>query len=260
MKRSVFILSLISLALIFSCTEEKKKGNQKTSKDLTIKVDTLTFNDTTPLYEGANVGFNMRMHIEWPEDAVSEEALKNMQRNITCLLFDKDLSTTDIEFAMKAYNRKASELYIEVNDGEYDDCSEDSYMTDWEEFIEGSFMKPYGDLISYQKYTSGYSGGAHGLDALSYITFDRKTGNVISDSELFKEGYQDRLIESLRANLLFSVEDTDMLFELDILPSDNFYLNEKGITYIYQRYEIGPYYLGIIKVTIPWKEIQDILK
>ena len=115
-------------------------------------------------------------------------------------------------------------------------------------------------MISYQSYVYGYSGGAHGNDAITCITFNRETGDVIRNEDLFIEGFENRLTSSLRANLLCSIDDTDMLFEKDILPHDNFYITSTGITYIYQRYEIGPYVLGIIEVTIPWKEIQDIIR
>ena len=46
----------------------------------------------------------------------------------------------------------------------------------------------------------------------------------------------------------------------DIEPNGNFKLSEEGITYIYGQYEIGPYYLGIIKVTIPWDELGDLVR
>jgi hypothetical protein len=52
----------------------------------------------------------------------------------------------------------------------------------------------------------------------------------------------------------------DMLFETEIYPSDTFYVTADGLTYVYHPYEIGPYALGIIEVTIPWNEIKDILK
>ena len=32
------------------------------------------------------------------------------------------------------------------------------------------------------------------------------------------------------------------------------------MTYIYGQYEIGPYYLGIIKLTLPWEELEGLLK
>ena len=45
------------------------------------------------------------------------------------------------------------------------------------------------------------------------------------------------------------------LFVKDIEPNGNFKVSSNGVTYIYGPYEIGPYYLGSIEVTVPWDEL-----
>lgn len=257
MKHSFILLSVISLGLLFGCADEKKT---ETIAKPPITTDTLDFKATTSLYEGSGAAFEMTMKIEWPTEAPDGRMLKKMQREITGMLFGDDLATTDIEFAMDAYDRQSGKLYRQICETEEAAPEEERYMDNWTEYIEGSFCKPYNDMISYTRYISGYSGGVHGMDALSCITFDLKTGELVSGDDLFIENHQDRLVKALRKNLMSSVNEPEMIIEKEIFPSENFYLTEKGITYIYQRYEIGPYYLGIIKVTIPWKEIKDILK
>ena len=59
-----------------------------------------------------------------------------------------------------------------------------------------------------------------------------------SSSQLAEEGF-------------FSVEE--------IMPTDNFYFNTKGITWIYNPYQIAVYPLGEIKVTLSWKAIHEYL-
>ena len=272
MKRFAYTLSVLSILLVAGC-KETKKDKEKTADSKTEKtteaateecsiltVDTLTFEAHTPLYEGSSNGFDISIDIEWPKTAENEEVLENLQKGISGFLFGSRLATTDIEFAMKAYASKSAELYLEENSMEDELDDEFGYVTSWSEYCEGKFLEPYKEFISYQDYTYGYSGGAHGMDALNCITFNIKTGEKIEAEELFRENYEDRLVASLRANLLCCVEDIDMLFEKDIYPSEEFYITPQGITYIYQRYEIAPYALGIIEVTIPWKEIKDILK
>ena len=51
-----------------------------------------------------------------------------------------------------------------------------------------------------------------------------------------------------------------MLTTEDIQPNGNFRITEAGITYIYNQYEIGPYVLGAVEVTIPWSELKDLLR
>lgn len=265
MKYSALALTVLSILLIAGCKGTPKGADKtkETERDQisVLTIDTLTFEAHTPLYEGASNGFDMSMNIEWPKTAKNEAVLENMQKHISGLLFGSKLATTDIEFAMNAYNSMAANLYIETNSMEEEYYEEyPDYVMNWIEDKNGKFLESYNGMVSYMSYVYGYSGGAHGMDILNCITLDKETGDIINYEDLFIEGYEERLIESLRANLLCSIDDMEMLFEKDILPHQNFYLTSTGITYIYQRYEIGPYVLGIIEVTIPWKEIQDIIR
>lgn len=253
MRYSAVVLAAVSLGLMCGCNEAPQKEELKTKN--------IEFSEVAPLQEGTPYDFTMEMQIEWPEDGTSRKALKEMQKGITDLLFGSELETTDIEYAMKAYNSRSVDFYRQDNEDYLEDVEDEcGFMMNWSESIDGNFLEPYDGMASYLKYSYGYSGGAHGMDALTCRTFDLKTGREIFEEDLFKPGYEDRLTEVLRTNLLSSIEDQNMLFETDITPSDNFYLTSEGITYIYQRYEIGPYAIGIIKVTIPWKEIQDIIR
>lgn len=253
MRYSAVILAAVSLGLMCGCNEAPQKEELKTKN--------IEFSEVTPLQEGAPYDFTMEMNIEWPEGGVGDKALKEMQKGITDLLFGSELETIDIEYAMKTHNDRSVDFYRQDNEEYLEDIEEEwAFMMDWSESIDGSFLDPYKGMVSYLKYAYGYSGGAHGMDVLTCRTFDLKTGEQIFEEDLFKRGYEDRLTEALRANLLSRYEDQDMFFETDITPSDEFYLTSEGITYIYQRYEIGPYAIGIVEVLVPWKEIQDIIR
>ena len=253
MRHSAIILAAVSFVLICGCAGNPQKEELKTKN--------IEFSEVTPLQEGAPYDFTMEMNIEWPEGGANDKALKEMQKGITELLFGSELETIDIEYAMKAHNNRSVDFYRQDNEEYLEDIEEEwAFMMDWSESIDGSFLDPYKGMVSYLKYAYGYSGGAHGMDVLTCRTFDMKTGEQIFEEDLFKRGYEDRLTEALRANLLSSYEDHDMFFETDITPSGEFYLTSEGITYIYQRYEIGPYAIGIVEVLVPWKEIQDIIR
>ena len=253
MRYSAVVLAAVSLGLMCGCNEAPQKEELKTKN--------IEFSEVTPLQEGAPYDFTMEMNIEWPEGGASDKALKEMLKGITDLLFGSELETTDIENAMKTHNNRSVDFYRQDNEEYLEDIEEEwAFVMDWSESIDGSFLDPYKGMVSYLKYAYGYSGGAHGMDVLTCRTFDLKTGEQIFEEDLFKRGYEDRLTEALRTNLLSRYEDQDMFFETDITPSDEFYLTSEGITYIYQRYEIGPYAIGIIEVLVPWKEIKDIIR
>lgn len=253
MRRSAIILSIAALGILFGCTESEKTPVMMT--------EVIEFEEATPLYEDAPYNYTLKMKVEWPEGGVEAEALENIQKGITELLFGNELETIDLEYAMKEYNRRGVEMYLEENLEYVEDTEEEwGFMMNWSEDIEGSFLPKYNDMISYVVYTYGYSGGAHGIDARTCRTFDIKTGEEILEQDIFRKGYEERLTEALNRNLMLSYEDPEMFFVTNICPSENFYVSSEGITYIYQRYEIGPYAIGIVEVLVPWKEIQDIIR
>ncbi|NLY25603.1 MAG: DUF3298 domain-containing protein, partial [Bacteroidales bacterium] len=45
----------------------------------------------------------------------------------------------------------------------------------------------------------------------------------------------------------------------DIVPNNNFWLNDEGIHYTYNQYEIASYSMGVINVTVPYSDLTDIL-
>lgn len=251
MKRITFLMAAL-LIFASSCIN---------TTDQTLKVDIVEYEAQTPLFEDAPYTFSIDMKIEWPVSGPDAESLKDMQKGITGLLFGNEIQTFDIEYAIDAYNRSAVEFYQLENEEIAQEIDDDwGFMLNWSESMDGNFLPTYAGYISYVKYLYGYSGGAHGMDAKTAVTFDSKTGKTITENDLFVPGYEERLTESLRNHLSDCNIEKDMLFEPEIFPSENFYLTPEGITYIYQRYEIGPYAIGIIEVTVPWSEIQDILR
>ena len=132
----------------------------------------------------------------------------------------------------------------------------------WERSLNGYIAGEHGDIISYIVSTYDFSGGAHGSSAELAFNFNRKSGEIIDEDDIFTEGSAVELSKLLSARLqsAFDEEAYNSLFVKDIEPNGNFIVSDEGMTYIYGQYEIGPYYLGIIKLTLPWEELEGLLK
>ena len=63
------------------------------------------------------------------------------------------------------------------------------------------------------------------------------------------------MIESKLAN---SVEEYEQAWKFTL--SDNFYLSSQGLILQYGEYEIGPYVVGLPRLTIPYDQLQTVLK
>ena len=95
------------------------------------------------------------------------------------------------------------------------------------------------------------------------LNFDMKTGSLPTEGDFFKESYKEKLPALLSGHLASSLEnpaDTSMLFTREIGPNGNFMVSPEGVTYIYNQYEIGPYVMGAIRVTVPWDELEGLIE
>ncbi len=114
-------------------------------------------------------------------------------------------------------------------------------------------MPQYGNMCSYVVYEYNFTGGAHGTDNETGLVFDLTTGELLYEEDIFKAGFEEEMAKALTAHLKDSFENDDdyeMLFVKEIAPNGNFYITDKGVTYLYGRYEIGPYVIGLTRVTV----------
>ncbi len=112
-----------------------------------------------------------------------------------------------------------------------------------------------------------YTGGAHGLDRILHTCVDLEKGTIITNEALFMDDYEavltpvilEKLMEIQKVNSPEELEKNGFLDIADIKPNNNFYLNEEGITYVFNPYEIAAYFVGISEVFIPYGDIYFIL-
>lgn len=123
-------------------------------------------------------------------------------------------------------------------------------------------------IINYIAEQDTYDGGAHGLFIKSVMNFSTKSGKLVTLDNVLLPGYKTRLNEILLEKLLKQThsKDTDelrskgYLYSMDMCPSQFYLINSKGITFIYNQYEIAPYAVGITELKLTWDELKDVAK
>ena len=91
---------------------------------------------------------------------------------------------------------------------------------------------------------------------------------LISEEDIFVPNYQKSLAEIMVNKLMVENDVTTPeglvekgFFNIeDIFPNNNFWLDDKGIHYAFNQYEIAPYVMGVIEIDIPYEDLKDILK
>ena len=138
--------------------------------------------------------------------------------------------------------------------------AEDSIQSiSWDEDISIKKVCETNRLVSYEVDFGGNHGGVGG--GTNYgATFSKSNGNIIrviahpSDSKL-----RSLLIKSIHSH--FDSDSEEMVFEEDLnkhpYPSKEPFITDKGVRFIYQKYEIGAGALGVVDITIPFSEIAD---
>ena len=235
-----------------------------------VKFETIGTGESYALVEGGRDSLHIDVSLQMPSEGLDKEVQERISDSILIDALGENAEGKGAEDAIKGYVTDRLKDYRETNlefmgtmekDADGEDDGDWGIFT-WNFEVEGRYEGEYNGWLSYSLTTYTYTGGAHGGTSLSGLNFDRKTGDTISEDDIFAYGYEERLSDALRSHLKssLSTEDYEMLFTTDITPNGNFILSKAGITYIYGQYEIGPYVCGIIKVNVPWEEIQTLLK
>lgn len=107
-----------------------------------------------------------------------------------------------------------------------------------------------------------FYGGAHGVYGETYSCLDMKHKKVmqlkdITDADSTTIG--DLLEQHFRTKHHLTPEESLKdagLFKDELMPNKNFYFTDQGLVFYYNPYEVGPFVLGNIMITIPWKELR----
>ncbi len=124
-------------------------------------------------------------------------------------------------------------------------------------------------LLSLLLYYENYSGGAHAIYGYYTKSYDLDLQQTITPASLLDLSHQDKILDLVRAKIpeLDSTDsevehwasyaelvDTDRLF----VP-ENLYLTDQGVTLVYNPYEVGPYAMGELIITLPYDQLKPYL-
>lgn len=114
-------------------------------------------------------------------------------------------------------------------------------------------------IIMLRNDTYRYEGGAHGSKSMNMQAFSVQSGESLPQDikSLFKA---ESLVQVRTKIIEYLVKEygKDMFFNLDEVEiPEVFFMNERGIVFVWQEYDITPYAAGIITLGISYKELKD---
>jgi len=264
-KQSIpLIICALSLTLLFSCTQNTIKTEEK---DLIIKYYLAP--DTS---KGA---INIDIEVELPLAFKDSNVLKLVRSTIISNLFGDEYVKCPNDSIVKQFS---AELYMDYKENNLPllnvKDSANNYSFNNEHTLNGFSLLSDKKIYVYgiERYVD--MGGAHGLETRNYYNFDLKTGKLISENDIFIPNFKGKLAEIIKKQIIveskeskdpkdsepiISLEDTDFWTD-SIKPNGNFYITDEGINYVFNPYEIAPYYMGQTEVTLHYNLIKDLLK
>jgi hypothetical protein len=109
-----------------------------------------------------------------------------------------------------------------------------------------------------------YLGGAHGMQEKVYFVLSPAEQERLKLDDLVRSRaeLQPLVEEALRASAGLKPEDSlraGGFFEETAPPPDNFFLSRGGLGFHWDPYEIAPYVMGPVEITIPYDKIRPLL-
>lgn len=215
---------------------------------------------------------NVEITVQIPVCLDNQTALDTIRNTIVANLFGIEYIQYHNDSVVKKFTNDLKSEYKLTNApilNEMDDKS--LYTFNNEHVLDGFSLLNDENIYSYGINRYVFMGGAHGLNTINYLNFNVKTGKLITENDLFMKNTMPKLIELIKKRIVEQSkedEDIEVITKLEktdywidaIKPNGNFYLTDESLNYVFNPYEIGPYYLGITEVRIPYERLKSILK
>ena len=258
-----FVLLGICVTSCFKKTDEVKFDKLESRE----RVYLFPTNDTTIPFA------NVEIEYTYPKSFKSKEDLARLQQIFNGTFFNNESYDSLLpKEALDKFLEEYTEEYRELGNQYYEDMGnlEGDNQPSWYWYQLGKsneIMYEDKNILSYSVHHSDYTGGAHGSLNVLYYTVDLNELTTISEETIFKPNYYKILTSKIIERLMkkFDVDTPEKLvnegiFDInEIAPNNNFWINNEGIHYIYNQYEIAPYSMGPIEVTIPYEDIRSII-
>ncbi len=260
----VLLVSVLVSISFFSCQQKTIKTEEKSLSEKYFL--------TTDTSKGA---LKVDIQVELPIEFHKKEIFDSIRNSIITNLFGKKYVSIPNDSLSKKF---AADLAAEyrLNNAAIDDFLDSTTVYS---FNNEHNLSGYGLLSDDKIYVYGieryvFMGGAHGYESRNYYNYNLKTGKKITEKDLFVDKYENDLTQIIKDRILeqakeekepknsepiLTFEDTDFWTD-SIKPNGNFYISDIGINYVFNPYEIAPFYMGQTEVNIPFSRLNKLLK
>ena len=266
---SLLVLLLATSGFFFSC------GNIMNKNTGALEFDSIQVNETAHLFgDTAKPACNLVINFAYAGKSSDVKLKDSLNTFFLSACFGEKYITMTPEEAIKKYTEKYVNDYRKDLEPMYQkdeaDKEDDASMEAWYSYYKGieSHIQLYvKNLLVYRIDYNEYTGGAHGIYMSTFLNMDLRTLSPIRLDDLFVSDYKEPLTDLLWNQLMADnkvatrqeLEDLGYATTGDLEPTENFYLDKEGITFYYNVYDIAPYVMGPVKITLPYEAMQHLI-
>lgn len=247
----IFFVVFILIISIFSCKEQvvKTKVQGYEQKIYLVPTDT------------ARGALEVKVELEYPETFASPAVLDSIHNILITNIFGKEYKNISFDSIPKIYTQAVIADYNKTDSSDlqaFEKKVPNFSLGSFHCYIEGFPLLNDGRIFSYGYTRDEFIGGIQGLKTFNYFNFDLKNGHWLNENDIFVANCQNTLAEIIKKTIL--EQNADAQYPDTIMPNGNFYISDEGITYLYNVYEIAPYYVTQTEVFLPYSRLKGILR
>ena len=269
---SVMTTCLVSCFLLSGCNGQKQIDSE-TVKTVKVEEQAHLQDDTVSPACKITIDYSYLA-----ESDAADSIAQRINRTIQAHVLGKEYIRMNPEVAVDSfkntyinnYRKDVNEFYQEdIKNGTPKDELPTWY--NYEYGLTTHFSEGKEGILNFIAETFKYTGGAHPNSWNKWMNFEKNTGKLLALKDVFMAGSEkpmsDMLLEKLITEMATRLEDSSItsLEELQnagILNStnmyvpDNFLLEKEKVSFLYNKYDIAPYAVGVITLSLPYTSVE----
>lgn len=250
--------SILALIILTSCGTQQSDN----SSDSNSNIEYVTLNETKNI--NSNGTIELKINAIKFKDESESFINKNIQTDLSNYFSFENYKFDNNSLNQSTLNNLISK-YLNNMRNDYSDLDQDSFELFSSINIDTSYT--INNLIVLRMMTESYLGGAHGAYSTEYKVFDTKKKLQLKAEDIFnlenltRISYDYFLTERGISKKEVNVKDEGFWFKDDKFHlNNNFKIDEKNITFIFNPYEIASYADGQIEIVVPLSKLDDVVK
>ncbi|MFA7043791.1 MAG: DUF3298 domain-containing protein [Bacteroidales bacterium] len=213
---------------------------------------------------------SISLNLQYPDTFSNVSVLNKIRRTILTDFFpDIEKDIIDPKIAMKTYIKEYIKFYDNSEDASSISDKRNSDQSDvaWWDHEKMIIRNNSENILSYTIESDQFTGGAHGGKNYLNTVINLKTGDRITEDDIFTEASRPLIAEIILKKIMekhqvSKAEDLEQIGFFDIAEiglNKNFYVTSEGIVYTYNEYEIAAYAVGTTEVLLSYKDVSGFM-